>query len=335
MTLQPSARPSTRQPIPVKADPDDVFTDTDHLPPVGVWNTAGPHRSLCHPNPNQDPRLDDPAYHTPLAKRIRSPYQLLDSPSDPFQIKYERSRSTTETSDSLVASEVTTAVTTENTDEDGHASKLKGVIWPGMDLFDSATPDQKRKRNQRKDGSVLENMKMTSQAVTPTECIWGTDGEYQRSRDIYASPSIDGSPLPKTTRKKRVRSPPESPTKAKKGRQPRGRKPGFDEAAGKRRRQPLADVTTTRQTRASTRAAGQLKNNFSVKTDATDDDLDDMIKREDEAPFPTRGIMRNTLDVFEEEAPCSPGEQVSCSPENLGVDLGYPGRTESPIEENE
>ena len=29
---------------------------------------------------------------------------------------------------------------------------LKGVIWPGMDLFDSATLKNKRKRNQKTSG---------------------------------------------------------------------------------------------------------------------------------------------------------------------------------------
>ncbi|KAK8202392.1 hypothetical protein IWZ01DRAFT_545929 [Phyllosticta capitalensis] len=31
------------------------------------------------------------------------------------------------------------------------ASKLKGVLWPCKDIFDSATPETKRKRNQKKD----------------------------------------------------------------------------------------------------------------------------------------------------------------------------------------
>ncbi|KAL9111289.1 MAG: hypothetical protein Q9187_007935, partial [Circinaria calcarea] len=41
--------------------------------------------------------------------------------------------------------------------------KLKGVLWPGMDMFDSASPDAKRRRNQKKDGSILEQMRMTSE----------------------------------------------------------------------------------------------------------------------------------------------------------------------------
>lgn len=75
------------------------------------------------------------------------------------------------------------------------ASKLKGVIWPGMDWFDAATDEMKRKRNQKKDFAVLEQMQRTSSVVEPTEFIWNSEGELQRTRDVYASPSIDGSPV--------------------------------------------------------------------------------------------------------------------------------------------
>lgn len=73
--------------------------------------------------------------------------------------------------------------------------KLKGVIWPGMDLFDAATADQKRKRNQRKDDAAISLLKHTSLTVTPTEQVWGPHGDIRKERDIYASPSsVEGSP---------------------------------------------------------------------------------------------------------------------------------------------
>jgi len=84
-------------------------------------------------------------------------------------------------------------------------SKLKGVFWPGMSLFDSATEDQKRKRNQRKDAAVLRNMEQVAAGVEPTECIWTEDIALQRTRDIYATPSVFGTPVcsspPATTSK--------------------------------------------------------------------------------------------------------------------------------------
>jgi hypothetical protein len=81
-------------------------------------------------------------------------------------------------------------------EEDPDKSKLKGVFWPGMDIFDSATPEQKRKRNQRKDVSVVKNMEEFAACVEPTECIWSEDIiELQRTRDIYATPTPVGTPV--------------------------------------------------------------------------------------------------------------------------------------------
>ncbi|KAK2861258.1 hypothetical protein FQN49_004380, partial [Arthroderma sp. PD_2] len=44
------------------------------------------------------------------------------------------------------------------------ASRLKGIFWPGMDIFDSATEEMRRKRNQKKDGSILKQMEETSES---------------------------------------------------------------------------------------------------------------------------------------------------------------------------
>jgi hypothetical protein len=73
--------------------------------------------------------------------------------------------------------------------------KLKGIYWPGMDLFDSATPEMKRMRNQRKDGTVLEQMMATSTVVEPVEFVYHADGELRNTRDIFDPPSIENSPV--------------------------------------------------------------------------------------------------------------------------------------------
>jgi hypothetical protein len=80
-------------------------------------------------------------------------------------------------------------------DEDGDLSKLKGIRYPGMGLFDAASEQARRRRNQRKDESVLRLMKQTSAVIEPTEYIWTEDGTFERTRDIYATPSIEGSPV--------------------------------------------------------------------------------------------------------------------------------------------
>lgn len=64
-----------------------------------------------------------------------------------------------------------------------------------MGLFDAATPDQKKKRNQRKDASVLHQMMISSQAITTTELVANLDLEIERTRDVYDAPSIEGTPV--------------------------------------------------------------------------------------------------------------------------------------------
>ncbi|KAF2090816.1 hypothetical protein K490DRAFT_62143 [Saccharata proteae CBS 121410] len=66
-------------------------------------------------------------------------------------------------------------------------SKLKGVYWPGMDIFDSATPEMKRKRNQKKDISVLEQLQTNSQEVEATEFVFTPLGSLKKQRPISGS----------------------------------------------------------------------------------------------------------------------------------------------------
>jgi hypothetical protein len=67
------------------------------------------------------------------------------------------------------------------------STKLKGVYWPGMDLFDSATPEMRRKRNQKKDNSVVEQLELNSQDVEATEIIFTPRGSFKRQRRISSS----------------------------------------------------------------------------------------------------------------------------------------------------
>ncbi|KAL4996038.1 hypothetical protein BDV10DRAFT_202631 [Aspergillus recurvatus] len=90
-------------------------------------------------------------------------------------------------------------------------SRLKGVLWPGMDIFDSATEQMKRKRNQKKDESVLKMMERTSMGVEPTELVFSPTGILRKQRVISgnvedSSPLKGETPIPKkrTTRPKRV-----------------------------------------------------------------------------------------------------------------------------------
>lgn len=119
-----------------------------------------------------------------------SVYPLPDSPQSSAYIKKETPRSGTETANTSFLAEAA------DVDNGGDASKLKGTIYPGMGLFDAATPLQKRKRNQKKHASVVRNMEMTSASIGPDEEVWDiTMSEVTRTRNVYDSPSIDGSPV--------------------------------------------------------------------------------------------------------------------------------------------
>lgn len=82
-------------------------------------------------------------------------------------------------------------------------AKLKGTVWPGMALFDAATSDMRRKRNQKKDGSVLRKMERLATMVQPFEAVYSPTGELKKARHIDdledASSLIEGeTPIPKS-----------------------------------------------------------------------------------------------------------------------------------------
>lgn len=75
---------------------------------------------------------------------------------------------------------------------------LKGVRWPGMSVFDAASAEAQRQRNQRKDVSVLHNMELISAAIEPVECIYWPGGQLKKAREITgeveSTPEPDDSP---------------------------------------------------------------------------------------------------------------------------------------------
>jgi len=80
------------------------------------------------------------------------------------------------------------------TAEDAHNAKFKKGEWlKGMDVFDAASQEDRRKRNQRKDPSVLAKMQHNSGLVAQTETVCDLHFIKQRERNVYDEPSIDGS----------------------------------------------------------------------------------------------------------------------------------------------
>ena len=87
--------------------------------------------------------------------------------------------------------------------------KLKGPQWPGMALFDSASPETQRKRNQKKEGAVLGQMEQDSRGVQQIETIYFPDGSLKKERVITgivesSSPVRLQSPKPKRRRGRRA-----------------------------------------------------------------------------------------------------------------------------------
>jgi hypothetical protein len=69
----------------------------------------------------------------------------------------------------------------------------KGVQWPGMAMFDSATADMKRKRNQKKSNNVVRQLQATSEVIEPNELVFDAEGTHQKTRVITGEPESSDS----------------------------------------------------------------------------------------------------------------------------------------------
>ncbi|KAK5663312.1 hypothetical protein OQA88_3740 [Cercophora sp. LCS_1] len=171
----------------VKTEPEEFRAST---PTNWSSNSHPPHSAQHSHNHTHGGYIDGSVYRTPTLRRTLSEFPAPPTPDNMGVMRYQRLGSeaaTTESGDG--ACEIHQVL---DVDDDGH--KLKGVRYPGMGLFDAASSQQKKKRNQRKDDSVVKLMEQASSVIEPTENIWAEVGLFQRSRDIYATPSIEGTP---------------------------------------------------------------------------------------------------------------------------------------------
>jgi hypothetical protein len=82
----------------------------------------------------------------------------------------------------------------EETREAAHNAKyLKGPQYKGMGVFDAASIEDRKKRNQKKDPSVAVGLQIASENVTTTEYVMNSEMDVQRERDVGDPPSVDGS----------------------------------------------------------------------------------------------------------------------------------------------
>ncbi|KAI1128438.1 hypothetical protein F5Y10DRAFT_292079 [Nemania abortiva] len=136
--------------------------------------------------------------HAPYVWHSESPYpnnsnQYSNHPGTQFQDYLEDEDDSSKYEPSELYSPYPTEDTPETVEDDTGALILKGVVYPGMAGFDSATEKDRRMRNQKKDPAVLLKLEANSQLVTRIEEVLDTNLDYQRTRDVYDEPSIDGS----------------------------------------------------------------------------------------------------------------------------------------------
>ncbi|KAJ5969612.1 hypothetical protein N7501_005860 [Penicillium viridicatum] len=155
-------------------------TKSNGLQPVDASGLNNETRSLALPvTPIQRRRKPDPLERTWASGR--------DTP-DPFIDSGDQTQASGDAeTDKTRAEEI---------------ARLKGVLWPGMDIFDSATVQMRRRRNQKKDGAVLKNMEITSSLVEPTELVFSPRGTLLKERLITGnveeySPLKGETPVPR------------------------------------------------------------------------------------------------------------------------------------------
>ncbi|CAD0111630.1 unnamed protein product [Aureobasidium uvarum] len=104
-------------------------------------------------------------------------------------------------------------------DDEDESSKLKGIVWPGMGLFDAATPELKKKRNQKKDVSVNDRLATMSGGIMKEELIFSASGTLLKTRIISGQPQpedlLPGEELP-PRQPKAKRAPRKKPLDGKK-----------------------------------------------------------------------------------------------------------------------
>lgn len=98
--------------------------------------------------------------------------------------------------------------------------QLKGTQYPGMNLWDAAPEEQRKKRNQKKDSSVLRKLERYSAMVMPREtvsCALGNVLKHRHMDDLENDSPVEGEEtLRQPTPKRRKQTKPRA-SRVKKG----------------------------------------------------------------------------------------------------------------------
>ena len=163
---------------------------------------ASGQKCLHDPNPDvvSDTDYFDTFIRSPTVTAYPDPSEL---PSLPFG--FSPSRTVEQARERADQTPENTGLNTEKA-EKIQPPVLKGVKWPGMSIFDSASLEAQRLRNQKKDGSILEQMEYNSIVVEQMERIYWPDGSLKQERlitgNVESSPLKDPTPPPKRQRAK-------------------------------------------------------------------------------------------------------------------------------------
>ncbi|KAI4275134.1 MAG: hypothetical protein LQ337_003427 [Flavoplaca oasis] len=155
----------------------------------------------------------EPLYpEPPNMKAIDAPLETLEI-SKPCKTSRGRPRRIKSYEDTCETEEIVTPRTPE----------LKGIFYPGMSLFDSASAEAQKKRNQRKNESILAQIQQESLEVECNEYIYWPDGSLKMCRfitgDVQSSPfKDDTTPPPPPPKRRRGRKPKNATSEARQGR---------------------------------------------------------------------------------------------------------------------
>ena len=189
-----------------------------YTPRMRAWNTASPHqhepkmietreaqqnsRTAPDSYPGSASENEQLFFRTPTKSIYPDPCsmsvlpQLGTFPSSSPILEHDHGNR----HDKIDAKDAMPAVDEADTTQ---SPKLKGICWPGMDIFDSASPEAQRQRNQKKDDSILRQMELNSIVVEPLEQIFWPEGTLKKERLITGM--VESSPLKEETPKPRRR----------------------------------------------------------------------------------------------------------------------------------
>ena len=200
------------------------YSHKAHIPRMSKWQDicSPPHTSHSNAIGNSNNRLshteqDDADFESDYMRAfLRSPTRTTYP--DPSEVTGLRSGITIGSSPPAFQRESLDPVD-EGPTSNNQASKeesttvqspvLRGVKWPGMSIFDSASLDAQRLRNQKKDDKVVEYMEHNASMVEQLERIYWPDGSLKMERlitgNVESSPSREPSPPPRPSKRQRTR----------------------------------------------------------------------------------------------------------------------------------